>query len=106
MKAIARTVSFVAAALIIAAVPVLAEESFFNVEEGYMNQQEQQGQKSECLLVAKNCPTDSIQDRIQRIQDEIAKGTAVYSNDDLQRLNRQLEEAQKFLDYELTNGGA
>jgi thiamine biosynthesis lipoprotein ApbE len=98
MKAIARTVSFVAAALIIAAVPVLAEE-------GIMGQQEQQVQRSECLLVAKNCPTDSIQERIQRIQDEIAKGTTVYSNDELQRLNRQLEEAQKFLDYELTNGG-
>jgi thiamine biosynthesis lipoprotein ApbE len=98
MKAIASTITVIAAALMIAAIPVRAEENV-------MGQQMQQAQKSECLLVAKNCPTDSIQERIQRIQDEIAKGTAVYSNDELRRLNRELEEAQQFLDYELTNGG-
>lgn len=99
MKAIARTITVVAAALMITALPVLAEEVV-------MGQQEPQVQKNECLLVAKNCPSDSIQERIQRIQNEIGRGTAVYSNDDLRRLNRELEEAQKLLEYELTNGGA
>jgi len=98
MKAIASTVSVIAAVLLIAALPVLADE-------GSMVQREPQVQKSECLLVAKNCPTDSIQERIQRIEGEIAKGTAVYSNDELMRLNRQLEEAQEFHEYQLTNGG-
>jgi hypothetical protein len=98
MKAIARTVTVVAAALMIAAVPVLAEDTI-------MGQQEMQDQKNECLLVAQNCPTDSIQERIQRIQGEIGKGTDVYSADELRRLNRQLEEAEKLLDYEMTNGG-
>lgn len=97
MKAIARTVTVVAAALIFAALPVRAEENV-------MFQQEPQVQKNECLLVAQNCPSDSIQERIQRIQGEIGRGTAVYSNDELRRLNRELEEAQKLLEYEMTNG--
>jgi hypothetical protein len=99
MKAIAGSLTIVAAALMIAAVPVFAEE-------GVMSQQEPQVQKNECLLVAKNCAPNTIQERIQSIQNEIGKGTAVYSNDELKRLNQQLEDAQKFLDYELTNSGA
>ncbi|MBK5277081.1 MAG: hypothetical protein JJE30_18800 [Desulfuromonadales bacterium] len=97
MKAIARTITVLAAALLIAAVPVLAEE-------GGMGQQQQNFNNSECLLVAKNCPTDSIQERIQRIQGEINKGTSVYTNDELRRLNNELEDAQKFLEVEMTNG--
>jgi len=97
MKAITRTITVIAAALMIGAVPVLAEENV-------MGQQEPQVQKNECLLVARNCPSDSIQERIQRIQGEISKGSAVYNKDELRRLNRELEDAQKFLDYQMTNG--
>jgi hypothetical protein len=98
MRSIAGTITVVAAALMITAVPIFAQE-------GVMGQQELQVQKSECLLVAKNCPTDSIQERIERIRNEIGRGTAIYTSDELRRLNRELEEAQKFLDYEMTNGG-
>ena len=70
-----------------------------------MGQPDQQVQKDECLLVAKNCPTDSIQERIQRIQAEIGKGTDVYSSDELIRLQRELDVAQKLLDFETTNTG-
>lgn len=97
MKAIAKTVT-VMAAVMIAAVPVFALE-------GGMVQQDQLVQKDECLLVAKNCPTDSIQERIQRIQTEIGKGSDVYTNDELRRLNRELEVAQRLLDFEMTNTG-
>lgn len=97
MKAIARTLTVVAATLLIAALPALADENVFG-------QQEPQAQKNECLLVARNCPADSIQERIQRIQGEIAKGTAVYTNDEMRRLNRELEEAQKILEYEMSGG--
>ena len=96
MRAIAKRITIVAAALMIAAVPVLAEE-------GVVGQAPPQVQKNECLLVAQNCPSDTIQVRIQRIKGEIAKGTRVYTKDELQQLNRQLENAQRFLDYEMTN---
>jgi len=69
-----------------------------------MGQQEPQVQKSECLLVAKNCPSDSIQERIQRIKGEISKGSDVYTKDELRRLNRELENAQQFQDFQMTNG--
>lgn len=99
MKAIASTLTILAAALMIAAVPIFAQE-------GVMGQQEPQSRKSECLLVAQNCPSDSIQERIQRIQVEIGRGRDVYSSDELRRLNNELEEAQRFLDSTMTNGGA
>ena len=70
-----------------------------------MGQQQQNVNNSECLLVAKNCPTDSMQERIQRIQGEISKGTAVYTNDELRHLNRELEDAQKFLEFQTISGG-
>jgi uncharacterized protein HemX len=99
MKAIARTITVMAAALLIAAVPVFADE-------GVMGQQEQQNQKDECLIVARNCPTDSLQERIDRIQSEIVRGTGTYTEDELRSLERQLEEAQKFLEEGATQGGA
>ena len=106
MRAIARTITVMAAALMIAAVPVLAEEGVpFQTESGFMGQQEESVNNRECLLVAKNCPTESIQQRIDRIQTEIGRGTAVYSNDELRTLRQELEDNQKLLEYEM-NGGA
>lgn len=96
MKALIRNISIMAATLFIATVPVLAVE-------GTMGHAQPQVHKSECLLLAKNCPTDSIQERITRIQGEIDKGTAVYTQDELRRLNQQLKEAQATLNFELTN---
>jgi hypothetical protein len=51
--------------------------------------------KDECLLVAKNCPTDniSVQNRIDRLNAEIAKGTDVYTPDELRVLKEKLDAA-------------
>jgi hypothetical protein len=98
MKATARTITVIAAALMIASVPVFAAEEV-------MGQQEQQDQNRECLLVAKNCPTDSIQERIQRIQGEINRGSDVYSSEELVRLNQDLKDAQRVLELEMTDSG-
>jgi len=56
--------------------------------------------KDECLLVAWNCAqsVDSIQQRIERLSNEIAKGTAVYTKDELNTLKRKLEEINKDLE--------
>jgi len=71
-----------------------------------MLEQGQQGGKDECLLVAKNCggEVDTIQQRIERIQKEIGRGTDVYTNDELKSLNRDLENEIKNL--EQLNTGA
>lgn len=98
MKALLKNIALMAVTLLLAALPATAREGVMVKEP--------QVHKSECLLVAKNCPTDSIQDRINRIQAEINKGTAVYTQDELRRLNQQLKEAEGTLNYELTNSGA
>ena len=102
MRFIIRRITLSAAALMLLAVPVLADEGamYNTLEEG------QQEVKDECLLVAMNCPNqvDTIQQRIDRIKGEIARGSYVYTSDELGILNRQLEEAERNL-QELGAGG-
>ena len=52
-------------------------------------------QKDQCLLVAANCANsvDSISQRIERLNKEIAKGTDVYTTDELKRLRDKLDDA-------------
>ncbi len=50
--------------------------------------------KDECLLVAMNCPKDfSTQERIDRLNAEISKGTSVYTPDELNMLKKELNDA-------------
>lgn len=103
MRHMIRKLSLLAAALMIMAVPVLAEEGSVKtmLDEG------QRAEKNECLLAAMNCANqvDSIQQRIERIQKEIGRGEAVYTRDELRRLNDRLEDANKTLVF-LNSGGA
>ena len=57
-------------------------------------------QKDECVLIARECGSSvqSIQDKIERLQREIARGTAVYTPDDLNLLKQRLDEVNKVLD--------
>ena len=102
MRRIVKRIALLAAALMIVAVPVLADEGSMDsrIEQG------QQVQKDECLLVAKNCgdQLDTIQERINRIKGEISRGTDVYTNEELRTLERQLDDAHKTLE-ELSAGG-
>jgi TolA-binding protein len=102
MRSILKRIALLAAALMIVAVPALADEGAMD----RMMERGQQVDKNECLLVAVNCGNqmDTIQQRIERIREEIARGSDVYSNDELRRLNRQLEEANKSLE-DMSLGG-
>jgi hypothetical protein len=102
MRNLFRKLALLAAALMILAVPALADEGSM----GKMLEQGQQTDKNECLLVAVNCgnQVDSIQERIDRIKGEIARGSDVYTADELRRLNRQLDEANKILEEESVGG--
>ena len=50
------------------------------------------GQKDECLIVAKNCigNADSVSSRVERLRNEIDKGAAVYTPEELKALQEQL----------------
>ncbi|GAM11633.1 hypothetical protein OR1_03949 [Geobacter sp. OR-1] len=62
--------------------------------------------KDECLLVSKNCVdnVDSIQQRIDKLNKEISKGTDVYTKDELRNLNDKLRETERTLEF-MTVGG-
>jgi hypothetical protein len=57
-------------------------------------------QKDECLLITRECgySAQSIQDKIERLKEEIAKGTTVYTADELRILKQKLYEVNKVLD--------
>jgi hypothetical protein len=105
MKRIATLVSVVAAALMFSALSLRADEGTVG---GYGGERMDKPQKDECLLVARDCgnEVDSIQQRINRLNGEIAKGTDVYTVEELQTLKNERDEAVRFLDYIMTNSGA
>jgi hypothetical protein len=98
MKRIATIMSLAVTALLVVVLPILAE----SVHAGNLASS---GQRDECLLVAKlnqaDCPNtiDTIGNRIVRLNKEISKGTAVYSQDELRYLNKELEQYKTMHDY-------
>src|ERR1700676_4895458 len=104
MKYIVNKLMFFGAALMLVAVPVLAEERAGGAARGLA----EQGVKDECLLVAMNdCAyqSGSIQKRIDRLQNDISKGAAVYTKDELNTLQNKLDDENKLFDEITTYGG-
>lgn len=56
-------------------------------------------QKDECLLASRNCSdaVDDIQMKIKKISNEIEKGTAVYTPEELKKLQQKLAEVRDLL---------
>jgi peptidoglycan hydrolase CwlO-like protein len=104
MRNIINRIALVAAALMIMAVPVVAGEYDANPAM----EPTAQGGKNECLLVAMNCgnQVDSIQQRIDRIQNEIKRGPDVYTRDEINGLKKELEDAQQLFEALTTGPGA
>jgi len=101
MKAI--TVTVAAVAMLFSAMPVFGYGSWHGRYGETVDQQtpyNQEAGKDECLLVAQNCGNkiDTIQQRIMRLTNEIGKGTAVYTPDELSQLKRQLKDEYQYLD--------
>jgi hypothetical protein len=104
MRHIMNRIALIAAALMIMAVPVLADEYDVNPSM----EPAAEGGKNVCLLFANNCgnQVDSIQQRIERIQNEIKRGPAVYTRDELNSLKKELEDAQQLMeDLNSPHGG-
>jgi|GEM_PF-607656 len=77
-------------AVILSGAPVAADS-------GMKMQPGDPSQKDMCLLVAMNCAneTETLQQRIERLHNEIGKGTDVYTPDELNRLKRDLQDETK-----------
>jgi Skp family chaperone for outer membrane proteins len=56
--------------------------------------------KDECILNAKDCGDQaiSLESKINRLKQEIAKGTKVYTTKELRKLRNKLEDANDILD--------
>lgn len=57
-------------------------------------------QKDECLLVSRGCmnQVDTIQQKIRRLDNEIKKGTRVYTPEELKKLEQALKDANEVVD--------
>jgi len=90
MKSKARILSVLMAALMVTSLPASGALILIGQEAAHGPGGKQ---KDECLLVAKNCYTDTVNGRVQRLEREIAKGTSVYTESELNKLKRDLKDA-------------
>jgi hypothetical protein len=76
------------------AMPVLA------AEHAGMDMGSHEGMKMDTAEGARECAlqAESIQQKIKRLNAEIAKGSKKYSADDLKKLEKKLKEANEILD--------
>jgi hypothetical protein len=90
---------------ILAASVLLSGSTLMANDTEYGKGYENEINKDECLLVSVNCAqdVDSFQMRIERLNKEIAKGTDVYTREELNILQRKLEETYKEL-WDITSG--
>lgn len=93
MKRIAILLPVVATALLNTTAPARA----FVSEEWTTDTPQVGSSKDECLLVARNCPEsgNTLEQRIIKLQSEIAKGTDVYTNAELRVLINKLDETNR-----------
>lgn len=91
MKKPVRIIVFSAVAVLFSALPIVADQSC-PVSTSEFDKLIQSNMKNQCLVVAKNCAyeTSSVQQRVNELRREIAKGRYVYSADELRNLEKQL----------------
>ena len=92
MKRITTLLSIVSAVIVVSAVSILAAENCPISSREY-DKLVQSNFKNQCLLVAKNCGSDTytVQERATNLRAEIAKGRDVYTAAELRALREQLQ---------------
>lgn len=104
MKRIAILIPTLAVAMLFNALPSFADDIYKSTMDEDVGAAVQ---KDECLLVAMNCPgsVDSFQQRIEKLNREINRGTDVYTGEELRILKDKLEDANRSFES-ITHGGA
>lgn len=93
MKSVRVLLALLVAALLSSPIAYSAEKATGLPEEyGQFKSYELNGQKDQCLIVAKNCSggIDDVLRRVERLNNEIGKGTAVYTPEELKNFQEQL----------------
>lgn len=98
MKRITTVISALTASLLFSAITIIAAQNNPATFRAYGGKDVQSNQKNECLLVAKNCATESstARQRYVDLKREISKGLRVYTESELHMLREQL----RWLEYE------
>lgn len=93
MKRILLLAFWASASLLILAGPVFPDAG----EETTINNEQK---KDECLLLARRCGTSaySIQDKVEKLKEEIEKGKKNYTIEELNILKQKLDDASRTLD--------
>jgi hypothetical protein len=99
MRRVTIFISALLAVLLTSAVPGLSAEKKI-VDEMLLPK------KDECLLLARNCSDNSyvVEQRIERLRQEINKGNLIYTNEELNILRKKLDDANKALDFIFNEG--
>jgi len=102
MKRIATVISVMVVSMMFSAIAIFAADNYL-APFGKSGKGVPYNQKDECLLVAKNCATnsDTLMQRIVDLRKEIAKGLSVYTPDELKALKEQLKWIASDSTYEL-----
>ena len=92
MKRIATVISVLMASMLFSAIAILGTENN-PMPFGSYGKSLQSYRKNECLLVAKNCATESstVRQRVIDLKKEIDKGYKVYTPTEMNILKEQLE---------------
>ena len=99
MRTLTTIVSAMLVTSLISVVPVLSAEKALQKEL-------LTPKKDTCLLFAKSCQDNAyvLQLRVDRLQGEISKGTAVYTNEELKILRQKLDDTNRALDFVFSEG--
>ncbi|HXE96781.1 MAG TPA: hypothetical protein VN642_10270 [Dongiaceae bacterium] len=97
MKRIATVISVLMASMLFSAITNIGAENY-PAPFGSYGKGVKYNQKNECLLVAKNCATESstVRQRVMDLRKEISKGYKVYTPTELNILKEQL----KWIEYD------
>jgi hypothetical protein len=92
MKRIATVISVLMASMLFLSIAIVGAENY-PAPFGSYGKSVQSNHKNECLLVAKNCATESstVRQRVNDLINEIAKGYKVYTPTELNILKEQLK---------------
>ena len=92
MKRIATVISVLMASMLFSAIAIVGADNY-PVPFGSYGRSVQSNHKNECLLVAKNCATESstVRQRVIDLKNEIDKGYKVYTPTELNILKEQLK---------------
>ena len=92
MKRIVTVISVVIASMLFSAISIFGAENY-PMPFGSFGKSLQSYRKNECLLVAKNCATesDTVRQRLNDLRKEVDKGYKVYTPNELNMLKEQLK---------------